>query len=177
MTLKKIILSKIEVFFLKHFEIWWMNTCKIDLGVFVLPFTLFHRIINKNHSSERGLDQRLSHSRDNKEHRSRVGWGVGARKGQGQAVPMGLWYCLLLPPASAVLECDFKYLVYALNTTRPFATFLPSACLYIPALDFKIKTFIIKTNGRAGSFNPTPPKEVKETTLCTIANRLPQTVF
>lgn len=58
-----------------------------------------------------------------------------------------------------MLECNFKYLVYSLNTTGPFATFLPSACLYIPALDFKIKTFIIKTNSGIGSFNPTLPKE------------------
>lgn len=90
MTLQKIILFKIEVFFLKHFEICLMNTCQIDWGgVFVLPFILFCQIINENHSSKRGLDQGLLHKRDNKEHRSYEGRGVGERKGTGPTCAVG----------------------------------------------------------------------------------------
>lgn len=116
-----------------------MNTCQIDLGVFVLPFISFCQIINENHSSKRGLDQELFHKKDNKEHRSYEGRGVGERKGTGPTLcGWGLWYFLLLPPTSAVLACDFKYLAYSLKTTRPFATFLPSAEMSIyTSLRFK----------------------------------------
>lgn len=91
-----IVLSKIEVCFLKHFEIWLMNTCHIDLGVFVLSIILFHQIMNENHSSKRGLDQVLSHKGDNSTGAVKGGeWARGKVQGRAVQVACGISCCCL----------------------------------------------------------------------------------
>lgn len=126
-------MSKIEVFFLKYFEIWLINTCQIDLGVFVLSFILFYQIMNENHSSKRGLDQICSHKKNNSPGAARGGEEAGGG-GAGSGGLRGLYCSLLPPPTPAVHECNFKYLIYFLNTTSPFAA--SNMPVYI-SLDFK----------------------------------------
>lgn len=61
------------------------------------------------------------------------------------------------PSTSAALQCNFMHLADFLNATIHFATFLPSACLSILALDVQMKAFTVKANSGMVAFNPTAP--------------------